>query len=189
MGCLSSSCHSRACGNPLLQNTAPSSRAQRGDLFHSKTASRARDQHVGLRPPRDDTFPYILSPRPPRLRVRQCRWLHPHPASPLEGEGQQPSVPLCLCGVLRLYPLSATSASPRETMPLPGNKKALHLHMPAPCVGTLLFVSGTKSNQKGRHSDAVVAWFVLLVKPAYARCGWASCPSSRAAHALALVAR
>ena len=70
------------------------------------------------------------------------------------------------------------------------------LHSEMCCVRTIRAVSGdvtfcigAKSNQKGRRSNAAGAWLLLLDKFVHARCGWASCPSSRASIALGVLPR
>ena len=55
--------------------------------------------------------------------------------------------------------------------------------------GRVTFCSGTKSNQKSRRSNAAGAWHLPLEKYVHARCGGASCPSSRAAITLGVLPR
>ena len=53
----------------------------------------------------------------------------------------------------------------------------------------LLFVVGTKSNQKAHRSNVAEAWLFTLDESAHTRCGGASCPSSRASIALGVLPR
>ena len=99
--------------------------------------------------------------------------------------------PIFLCISVPLWPtfIRVHQSFQYKGFPMHSMRKSAVFGGYGPYPGMLLFVVGTKSNQKTHRSNGAEPWFTALVQSVHAACGWASCPSSAASIALGLVPR